>query len=72
LLNISGFDLSQSNIMAKKSKQPFLGQGSLEAFVAYFDSHDVGDELDGLPAFPDDESSGCMPSPFQGRKVIAP
>lgn len=35
--------------MAKKSKPPFLGQGSLEAFVAYFDTHDLGDELDGLP-----------------------
>ncbi len=34
--------------MAKKSKQPFLGQGSLEAFVSYFDTHDLGDELDGL------------------------
>ncbi len=35
--------------MARKSKQPFLGQGSLEAFVTYFDTHDLGDELDGLP-----------------------
>lgn len=35
--------------MAKRSKQPFLGQGTLEAFVTYFDAHDLGDELDGLP-----------------------
>ena len=32
----------------KKPKQPFLGRGSVEAFVAYFDTHDLGDELDGL------------------------
>ena len=39
----------KKKFMVKKSKQPFLGQGSLEAFVAYFDTHDLGDELDRLP-----------------------